>query len=215
MGDDAQALTLTTADGIRLRAVLEVPDGPVDATAVVAHPHPLYGGDQDNPVVTTVARTLRSLGVATIRFGFRGSGGSGGSHGGGPAERLDVLAAAAELTARYPDLPLLLAGYSFGADVSLTVDAPGVVGWLAVAPPLALFPADELVAGPDPRPVVLLVPEHDQYDPPAEAAARTAGWTATSIHPVPMADHFLMGAGTRLADLVRTHTPSFWRPSPT
>jgi alpha/beta superfamily hydrolase len=59
MGDDAQALTLTTADGIRLRAVLEVPDGPVDATAVVAHPHPLYGGDQDNPVVTTVARTLR------------------------------------------------------------------------------------------------------------------------------------------------------------
>jgi uncharacterized protein len=211
MGDDPgfpapAPVTLLTTDGVRLQGVVEAPVV-ARAAAVVAHPHPRYGGDQHNPVVLTLARALRALGCATLRFGFRGTGGSEGSHGGGAAERADVGAALDELASRYPGMPLLLAGYSFGADVVLSVGHPDLAGWLVVAPPLAVFPPGELVAASDPRPVVVLVPEHDQFDPPREAAARTAGWVATELHTVAMADHFLAGAGDRLAVLVCDHAP--------
>lgn len=203
-GDPAHDSTaLTTADGIRLAATLELPGSEPVAAGVVAHPHPLYGGDQWNPVVVAVAAGLRDAGVATMRFGFRGAGGSEGTHGGGPAERLDVAAVADHLATRFDGLPLVLAGYSFGADVALTVDHPRVAGWLAVAPPLRMFQPDEYVAGPDPRPVTLLVPEHDQFDPPDEAARRTAGWTSLTLTTVPMADHFMAGSSDDVRALAR------------
>lgn len=86
--------------------------------ALVAHPHPLFGGTADNKVVTTLARALRELGCATLRPSFRGVGGSEGSHDRGIAETDDLLAVHRYARDRFGPLPVYLAGFSFGAYVS-------------------------------------------------------------------------------------------------
>lgn len=92
-----ESITLTTDDGVELEAECHVPDGnaadEVKATVVIAHPHPLHGGDMYSPVTSALFGSLPALGVAGVRFNFRGVGRSGGSHNGGDAERLDVRAA--------------------------------------------------------------------------------------------------------------------------
>ncbi|HTY04168.1 MAG TPA: alpha/beta fold hydrolase [Rhodocyclaceae bacterium] len=85
--------------------------------AIVAHPHPLFGGTADNKVVTTLAKALRDEGCATLRPNFRGVGASEGTHGRGIAETDDLLAVHAYARQRFGDLPLYLAGFSFGAFV--------------------------------------------------------------------------------------------------
>jgi alpha/beta superfamily hydrolase len=87
--------------------------------ALVAHPHPLFGGTADNKVVTTLARAFRELGCATLRPNFRGVGGSEGAHDHGVAETEDLLAVHAYARGRFgADLPVYLAGFSFGAYVT-------------------------------------------------------------------------------------------------
>ena len=101
----------------RLEALLEHDDEPRFA-AVVCHPHPQYGGTLHNTVAFRCARALRRAGGATLRFNFRGAGGSGGAHSGepGPAgEEADAAAARDHLARLFPDLPLWGAGFSFGA----------------------------------------------------------------------------------------------------
>jgi len=86
--------------------------------ALVAHPHPLYGGTADNKVVTTLARTFRELGCVTLRPNFRGVGGSTGTHDNGAGETDDLLAVHAYARERFgATLPVYLAGFSFGAYV--------------------------------------------------------------------------------------------------
>lgn len=85
--------------------------------ALIAHPHPLFGGTADNKVVTTLARTFRELGCATLRPSFRGVGGSEGVHDRGIAETDDLLAVHAYASERFGPLPVYLAGFSFGAHV--------------------------------------------------------------------------------------------------
>jgi len=77
--------------------------------------------------------------------------------------------------------------------VSLAVDDPALHGWFAVAPPLRILPAELLVASGDPRPKVLAVPEHDQFNPPDRCAERTSGWVNTRREVVAGGDHFLVG----------------------
>lgn len=89
------------------------------AYAVVCHPHPLYGGTMDNKVVTTLARALHEAGVSTLRFNFRGVGKSDGVYDGGVGETADAAAVAASGALRWPGLPLVIAGFSFGAYVGL------------------------------------------------------------------------------------------------
>ena len=98
-----------------LEAELDTPSGTPQARAVVCHPHPLYGGTMHNAVVTRTAAALVERGAATLRFNFRGVGNSTGAHDGGQGEKDDLGAALAWSRERYPDLPLWLAGYSFGA----------------------------------------------------------------------------------------------------
>jgi hypothetical protein len=106
----------------RLEALLWTPaaDGGALA-AVVCHPHPLFGGTMHNKVVFQVARTLHQLRVPVLRFNFRGAGLSEGRHDEGRGERDDIRAAIDFLAAEYPQRPLLLAGFSFGAAVGLRV----------------------------------------------------------------------------------------------
>jgi alpha/beta superfamily hydrolase len=144
-------------------------------------------------VVMTLDRVLVARGVATVRFAFRGSAGSGGTHSGGPDERLDVQAALDHAASLAPDVPLLACGYSFGADVTLATPDDRVVAWLAVAPPLRLF--DDLPVGRDPRPRTSSRGTTSTRRP---APCGLAGWTAPHRHR--LADHFFRGALDRLAD---------------
>jgi alpha/beta superfamily hydrolase len=89
--------------------------------AVVCHPHPLFGGTMHNKVVYQAAKSLDALGLAVLRFNFRGAGLSAGVHDRGMGERDDVRAAINFLATEYPDVPLLLAGFSFGAWVGLRI----------------------------------------------------------------------------------------------
>ena len=106
----------------QLEAILKEPESPV-AAAVVCHPHPLGGGTMNNNVVYRAAKALNEAGLAVLRFNFRGVGASTGRHDGGAGEEEDALAALDLLAQRYPDLPLWMAGFSFGARVGLTVGA--------------------------------------------------------------------------------------------
>src|SRR5207302_861787 len=136
------------------------------AAAVMCHPHPLYGGDMYNNVVDAVVLALAAAGVATVRFDFRGVGRSEGEHGDGLTERLDVVAAIETISPFAGDGPLVVAGYSFGAAVALSVADPRLAGWYAVAPPLARAEPTGLVAAADHRPKLIEAPEHDQFTPP-------------------------------------------------
>jgi hypothetical protein len=89
--------------------------------AVVCHPHPLHGGTLHNKVVYQVAKTLHRLGLPVLRFNFRGAGMSEGKHDKGRGEGDDVRAAIDFLAETLPGVPILLAGFSFGAAVGLRV----------------------------------------------------------------------------------------------
>ena len=94
------------------------PHGKVNGIALIAHPHPLFGGTADNKVVTTLAKAFRELGCATLRPSFRGVGASDGEHGHGIAETDDLLAVHGYARHRFgASLPVYLAGFSFGAYV--------------------------------------------------------------------------------------------------
>jgi hypothetical protein len=186
-----ETVTLTTIDGVPIAADIATAavDRPIRGGVVLAHPHPLYGGDRFNPVVDAVFHARPERGFHTVRFDFRGAGGSGGEHDDGDSERLDV-AAAIDFLAPFND-DIWVIGYSFGSIVAMNVVEPRVSGWIAVAPPLA--EGATVLAGRDPRPKMLLVPEHDQFCPPGRARERSQEWPSISIVEVAGTDHFLQG----------------------
>ena len=198
-----EALTLTTTDGVALEAELRVPE---DATAEVllTHPHPLFGGSMRSLVTSELFRLLPASGLTTLRFNFRGVEGSGGTHGGGRDEARDVVAGIEALTERCPDRPLVVAGWSFGADVALSVTDDRIAGWCLIAPPMRILSLEELRGAHDARPKLLLVPEHDEFNPPEQAAERSAGWEATELEVVAGADHYLAGRTAAVATAVTT-----------
>ena len=110
------------ADGLTFEGVVAQPDegtGPWPGV-VICHPHPLHGGNMDNNVVIALALGLAQDGFVTLRFNFRGVGGSQGSHTKGESESEEILAALA-LIKEWPDtnVNIGLAGYSFGTSVIL------------------------------------------------------------------------------------------------
>jgi uncharacterized protein len=107
----------------RLESILWTPVRSVPPTlaAVVCHPHPLFGGTLHNKVVYQTAKSLDAAGVPVLRFNFRGAGLSAGVHDKGRGEQGDVRAALDFLAARFPGVPLLAAGFSFGSVVGLRV----------------------------------------------------------------------------------------------
>ncbi|MGZ3184729.1 MAG: alpha/beta hydrolase [Telluria sp.] len=100
-----------------MECVLDLPEQAPVGVALVAHPHPLYGGTMENKVAQTLARTFVTLGYATARFNFRGVGGSEGTYDEGRGETDDMFVMWQHMRARFPGLPVALSGFSFGTFV--------------------------------------------------------------------------------------------------
>lgn len=186
--------TVTVPDGTRLEALVAVPAG-ATAGVVVCHPHPLYGGDMDNPVVVRAVEVAGGLGLATLRFNFRGVGRSTGEHGGGLTEEDDVRAALTELRARLAaPARLILAGFSFGASVSARVAATDAVNGLAlIAPPLGISEHATLPALPAALPLLIVVGTRDEYCPLPAIDRLRGELPAARIETIDGANHFFFG----------------------
>ena len=100
--------------------IVENPGAP-RGIALICHPHPLFGGTNTNKVIQTLARTFANLNYVALRPSFRGVGQSEGKHDDGRGETEDMLAVLADAKRRYGDLPVVLAGFSFGAYVQTRV----------------------------------------------------------------------------------------------
>ncbi len=115
MNSATQSFTVQGSEGV-IEALRDLPaDGAVRGTAVIAHPHPLFGGTMQNKVVQTLARAFVQCGWQAVRFNFRGVGASAGTYDEGRGEAADMLAVIAQVA---PEGPLALAGFSFGAYVT-------------------------------------------------------------------------------------------------
>jgi len=198
--------TIAVPDGVTLEAKIAV-SSPASGGIVICHPHPLYGGDMDNPVVVRIAEVASGLGWSTLRFNFRAVGRSTGAHGGGEAEQGDVLAAIDHLRARagLPSRSIVLAGYSFGAAMSAKVGATSELAGLAlIAPPLSITGLERLDGlASIATPLLIAAGSNDQYCPlPVLDRARTELPQAT-VHVIDGADHFFFGKLFPVGEVVR------------
>ena len=203
----AEAIALEGADGVQLEAEHAAPvDGSSPrAGMVLCHPHPQFGGTMRSLVISALFDALPRAGVDCLRFNFRGVEGSGGEYAAGDAERLDARAAVAELSARLPDgVPLVLAGWSFGADIALSCSDPAIAGWLLFACPLRFAWESELVTA-DPRPKYVVLAQHDEYRDAEEVAREVTSWRNAQSHVVGGASHFFVGR----TDHVIAHAVAF------
>jgi alpha/beta superfamily hydrolase len=116
MNKNSQKFTLAGPAG-NMESLLDLPEGAPRGIALVAHPHPLYGGTMDNKVAATLARTFVALGYVAARFNFRGVGASEGVHDDGRGEVDDMAVMMAHMQEQYPGLPVALTGFSFGTFV--------------------------------------------------------------------------------------------------
>lgn len=193
-----EPITIFTSDDLELEGELVSPDEPW-AGAVLTHPHPRHGGNMRSMMPGELIKSLPELGVATLRFNFRGMGASQGEFEDGVGERLDTIAAIGDLHNVVEGLPIGIFGSSFGADTALTVDDPQISGWCAMAPPLRDHRLELMEPiGKDPRPKLLIVAERDQFRLPESVADVTKDWINTRIKVIDGADHFFIGKTDRV-----------------
>mgnify|MGYP003434251909 FL=1 len=153
-----------------LELAIDVPEGdvtPLPLTVVLCHPLSTEGGSMHNKVVTMAARSLRELGATTVRFNFRGVGESSGTFDHGNGERGDLLAVAAWVREQRPQDDLWLAGFSFGAYVSLRSASeiqPDAL--VSIAPPVGRWEFEKIVLPTCPW-LVIQGDEDEVVDPQA------------------------------------------------
>ncbi|MGA0024007.1 MAG: alpha/beta hydrolase [Burkholderiales bacterium] len=183
-----------------LETDINAPAMPPRGIALIAHPNPVQGGSKDNKVVTTLAKTFFGLGYVAVRPNFRGVGASAGSFDEGRGETDDLLAVARQLREQHGELPLLLAGFSFGAFVQTRVaQALEAEKLVLVGPAVNRFPAATVPSG------TLVI--HGEVDDVVPLAA-VLDWARPQQLPVvvvPGGEHFFHGKLHLLADIVRRH----------
>ncbi len=187
----------------RIEAALRLA-APGRAAAVVSHPHPLYGGTLQNPVIFHADRELSRAGFTTLRFNFRGVGRSEGAHDQGAGEAEDVGAAAAWLKRLMPDVPLFLVGFSFGSWCSLrhALGDPAVSAVVAIGLPVSVYDLAGVVAALR-RPLAVVQAEHDEYGSPAQVdAVLRAATPPARIFPVLGTSHLFPGMARRAGERV-------------
>ena len=162
--------------------------------ALVCHPHPLYGGTMHNKVVFKAAQALQILGIPALRFNFRGVGHSTGTYDEGRGEMEDVRFAIEFLSRRYPGLPVILGGFSFGAYVALRVAVidDRVQAMIGLGVPARMFEGEHLEGSHKPK--LIIQGTKDELAP----YALTAQWfeqvpAPKSLVAVQGADHFFQG----------------------
>ena len=128
-----------------IEASLTIPvDKDTRYIVIIGHPHSLQGGTMNNKVVTTLARVFKELGIASIRFNFRGVGHSAGEYDAGMGESVDMLALATDYQQAYPGVQLIFAGFSFGSYVAYRAAAKCPHALLiSIAPPVHHYDFNE------------------------------------------------------------------------
>lgn len=200
-----EAIEIPAAHGT-LEALLRLPDRdtPPPLVAVLAHPHPQFGGTLHNKVVFRMAQAFGDLEVPAIRFNFRGVGRSTGRYDEGRGERDDVRAALDEAARRYPGVPLAFGGVSFGSAVGLPVAAldERVALLHGVGVPVSLLHVEDLHASAQPK--LIVQGEFDEYGP----LPKVEDWfrrlpSPKALRVVGGADHLFTHHQTELAQTLR------------
>jgi alpha/beta superfamily hydrolase len=185
-----------------LEVAFNVAEGALRGIALIAHPHPLQGGTLDNKVVQTLAKTFAALGYAAVRFNFRGAGLSEGQFDDGIGETDDALAALAAAKLEFGELPVVLAGFSFGSYVQTRVaHAITAERLVLIGPAVKRFPIE--VVPPD---TIVIHGEEDDV----VALADVLAWARPQQLPItvfPGCGHFFHG---RLPQLQRVIT-GMWK----
>ena len=188
---------LLTGPAGNLETVVADPGGERRGLALIAHPHPLYGGTLDNKVVQTLARCFYAQGHVAVRMNFRGVGASDGTFDEGNGETQDWLQVARDMRSRFGELPLALAGFSFGAFVQARVarrlDAQRLV---LVGPAVNRFDLERVQTG-----TLVIHGEEDDVVPLRDVL----DWARPQSLPVvviPGAGHFFHGKLVELARIV-------------
>lgn len=179
----------------RLECILMRPDSAPVAAGVVCHAHPRHGGVMHFKVVFRAARALQHAGIAALRFNFRGVGRSEGIHDEGRGEQDDVRAALAEVERRFPGLPLVVGGFSFGSTMALRAGCGDarVRALFALGFPLTMLPDTGFLAGCR-APRLFVQGENDEFgNGPALQALVEPLPQPRELVIVPGADHFFTG----------------------
>ncbi len=195
-----------------LEAVLDVPERVnEDYLAILGHPHSLQGGTMNNKVVTTLARTFRTLNIPSLRFNFRGVGQSQGVYDAGIGESDDMLVLVHEWLQHRPQTQIFFAGFSFGSYVAYRAAAQHPHRMLiTIAPPIHHFNYTEFLTPPCPWWVVQgdedeVVPAQIVYDFAAQVTP------SLPLIRFPDTGHFFHGKlidlKTRLIDAIREQAP--------
>jgi len=186
-----------------LELAFNMPEAEPRGIALIAHPHPLQGGTLDNKVAQTLAKSFTALGYAAVRFNFRGAGKSEGSFDEGIGETDDALAALAYARGELGELPVALAGFSFGSYVQTRVAHElAAERMVLVGPAVNRFPLEKV-----PEDTIVIHGEEDDVVPLADVFA----WARPQLLPVvvfPGCGHFFHG---RLPQLQRT-VIGMWKP---
>ena len=168
-------------------------EGTSDKGVAVTHPHPLYGGDMFSPVVEAIVHAYHRRGFTTLRFNFRGTGNSSGTHDQGIGERDDVVCAVDYLGGK-GCREIHLSGYSFGAWVNAMAlqDVIPVHELTMVAPPVAFIPFEDGIRLP--MLSVALAGSRDEFAPPELIQPLMTQWNPNAqFDVIEGADHFLFG----------------------
>ena len=209
MNAQTQSLTLTGSAG-PIEAVLDLPEADLfeapHGTAVIAHPHPQFGGTMTNKVVQTIARACVQCGWRAVRFNFRGVGASGGHYDEGRGEVDDMLAVVAQTAPA--DQPLLLAGFSFGGFIAArAIDTlhpqRAIAGAVLVGTAASRFDVPPVPAELHPQTLVV----HGEQDDTVPLAS-VMDWARPQSLPVtvvPGGEHFFHGQLPLLKALVVRH----------
>jgi alpha/beta superfamily hydrolase len=189
MNKNSEKFTLAGHAG-SMEGLLDYPAGAPRGIALVAHPHPLYGGTMDNKVAQTLARTFVALGYVAARINFRGVGASEGVHDHGHGETDDMLLLMAHMQAQHPGLPVALGGFSFGTFVQAQLQQRLIAAGTPAERLVLIGAAAGKWAMPAiPADTILIHGELDETIP----LQAVFDWTRTQDIPViviPGADHF-------------------------
>jgi len=185
---------------ITLEGLFWTPEGTPQIGVVLCHPHPLYGGEMHNNIVSALTITLQKAGIATLRFNFRGVGQSGGSHDQGNGEVEDVRAAVTYLLSRQAVPTVVIAGYSFGSMVGLRAGVADarIHKLIGVALPIGFGDPSFLLSSTKPK--LLISGDHDNYSPLPSLHTLFAQLSEPkSLITINGADHFFWGQEDEVA----------------